>query len=234
MCALFPLLILFFNNFLEISVSRRFLRNAILLTILVVSLFSGSRVVAILNLLDSQESVFNSNRLNIEELAYYSNMITSNEDGLKFGRSLGLIFSFNTILESKISNQLFGYGPGSTRSEKSVVQRAGPPKIRPVPHTNFFGADLIILEFGLIGLFALFYLFFRIYRFTLNSKSSYSLNKVFLLLLFVYFIYGLVYDGGWLFNPVKNGIFWITTALIFSLIDQKHFEKNYLHNTKKN
>ena len=131
-------------------------------------------------------------------------------------------------------NQLFGYGPGSTRAEKSIVQRAGPPKIRPVPHTNFFGADKIVLEFGFIGLFALLYLFFRIYKFTLNSRSSSDLNKIFLLLLFIYFTYGLIYDGGWLFNPSKNGIFWVITAIIFSSIDQENFEKNYIYSSKKN
>lgn len=233
-CALFPFLVLFFNSFFEIPISRKFLRNSILLTMIVMLIFSTSRLSGILNLLDTQESAFNSNRLNIEELSYYSNMITSNEDGLKFGRTLGLIFSFNTMLDSKITNQLFGYGPGSTRAEQSVVQRAGPPKIRPVPHTNFFGADKIILEFGFIGLFALLYLFFRIYKFTLNSRSSSDLNKIFLLLLFIYFIYGLIYDGGWLFNPSKNGIFWVITAIIFSSIDQENFEKNYIYSSKKN
>ena len=233
-CALFPFLVLFFNSFFEISISRKFLRSSILLTMIVMLIFSSSRLSGILNLLDTQESAFNSNRLNIEELSYYSNMITSNEDGLKFGRTLGLIFSFNTMLDSKITNQLFGYGPGSTRAEQSVVQRAGPPKIRPVPHTNFFGADKIMLEFGFIGLFALLYLFFKIYKFTLNSRSSSDLNKIFLLLLFIYFTYGFLYDGGWLFNPSKNGIFWIITAVIFSSIDQENFEKNYIHSSKKN
>lgn len=233
-CALFPFLLLFFKVFFEIAISKKFLRNSILLTVIVILIFSSSRLSGILNLLDAQDSAFTSNRLNIEELSYYSNMITSNEDGLKFGRTLGLIYSFNTILDSNIKNQLFGYGPGSTRAEKSIVQRAGPPKIRPVPHTNFFGADKIVLEFGFIGLFALLYLFFRIYKFTLNSKSSSDLNKIFLLLLFIYFTYGLIYDGGWLFNPSKNGIFWVITAIIFSSIDQENFEKNYIYSSKKN
>lgn len=233
-CALFPFLILVFKDFFEITISKKFLINSILLTTIVILFFSSSRISGILNILDAQENTFNSNRLNIEELSYYSNMITSNEDGLKFGRTLGLVFSFNTILDSKITNQLFGYGPGSTRSEQSIVQRAGPPKIRPVPHTNFFGADMIILEFGFIGFFALLYLFYSIYKFTLNSKSSSDLNKIFLLLLFIYFIYGLVYDGGWFFNPSKNGIFWIITAIIFSSIDQENFKKNYIPISKKN
>jgi len=233
-CMLFPLFMFVYKNFLELSFGKNFIKNTTIVSFIVLILFSSSRISSIFNLLDSQQTVFNSNRLNIEELTYYSNMITSNEDGLKFGRTLGLVYSFNKIITSDLINQLFGYGPGSTRSEQSVVQRSGPPKIRPIPHTNFFGVDKIILEFGILGLIAFISLFLKIYRFTLNSKSKSENIKIFLMILFLYFIYGLVYDGGWLFNPSKNGIFWIITAIIFSLLDQENFEKNHIYNTEKN
>ena len=233
-CILFPVIILLFRKFFNINFSKRFIRNSLLISVVVLVLFSGKRIKSIYDLVDSQESVFNSNRLNVQELVYYSSMITTNEDGLKFGRSLGLLYSFNSIVESNFTNQIFGYGPGSTRSEKSVVQNTGPPKIRPVPHTNFFGIDRIILEFGFLGLFLFIYLFFVIGKFTLGFNSDKNLEKTYFLILFVYFIYGAVYDGGWFFNPLKNGIFWIITGLVFSYLDQKHYEKNYLYSSKRN
>ena len=231
-CFLFPVTILFFRKFFNLNFSKIFVRNSLLLSVIVLILFSGKRVQALYDLIDSQGSIFSSNRLNVEELVYYSGMITTNEDGLKFGRSLGLLFSFNSIIDSSLKNQLFGYGPGSTRSEKSVVQNTGPPKIRPVPHTNFFGVDLILLEFGFLGLFLFLYLFFVIGQFTLKINSNENLGKIYFLILFIYVIYGSVYDGGWFFNPSKNGIFWIITGAIFSYLDQKHYEKNYLYYSK--
>ena len=226
-CLFFPLLIIIFRKFFNLSFSLNRISLLFVFLLTVIFSFSVPRVLEVGNLLNQQDLSFNTNRFNVQDLTEYSNMVYMGENGgIRFGRSLGLVYSFYTIFQSDFQRQILGYGAGSTRSEESSTQFSGPPKFRPVPQTNFFGIDTIVIEFGILGILVFFYFFRVLYLQTLNRYNNKKLPQIYLMILFLYFIFGLVYDGGWFFNPSKNGIFWIITGTIFSYLDQDDYNKN--------
>lgn len=223
-CMLSPLFFLFLRNYFKIQISQKKIIQILLLSFIVTAAFIIPRITSFTSLLDNQDvTSFSLNRFNFSDLNEYSNMIWFAEDGgLRFGRSLGISYSLYRVATSDFHQMIFGYGAGSTRAEDSATGLSDSTVFRPVPQTNFFGIDLVSLEFGLIGLFVFFNLFHTLsFKFLAESHSFNEQFIIYLALLFLYFVYGLLYDGGWFFNSTKNGIFWVLSACCFYKIDSQ-------------
>jgi hypothetical protein len=221
-CFLSPLFFLLLRSYLKIQISQKRIIQILFLFLIVFTAFIVPRISSITSLLENQNvTSFNLNRFNFSDANEYSSMIWFGEDGgLRFGRSLGISYSLYTVIQSDFSKMIFGYGAGSTRAEDSVTGFSASTAFRPVPHTNFFGIDIVALEFGLIGVLAFFNLFYILsFKFLAKSERLNEEMTIYLAFLFLYFTYGLLYDGGWFFNSTKNGIFWILSSCCFYTID---------------
>tara|TARA_Y100001935_G_scaffold222585_1_gene197456 strand:+ start:9393 stop:10481 length:1089 start_codon:yes stop_codon:yes gene_type:complete len=228
-CLMSPIFYLLLRDALNIKFHYKQILRTVFFVVIVTSFFLIPRLNDISKILATQNvTTFSLNRLNFDDLSSYSQMIWVGSDGgIRFGRSLGISFSILSVMQSDYDKMIFGYGPGSTRFNDSSTGLSTRSSIRPVPQTNFFGVDLIIVEFGLFGLICFFYLFyFIIYNLLLHKKYLNKEMKIFIILFIIYFLYGSIYDGGWFFNSTKNGLIWALAALCFYEIDLRQLEKN--------
>ena len=146
----------------------------------------------------------------------------TDDEGLKVGRILGLTLAINSIATKDLKTFLIGYGPGATRSRKSVAFSGAKTENRPIPQINFFGLDKLLIDFGILGFFTFTFIlgniFFNIRKWLIKTNDIYTkqLGSMYLAIIFL-FVLTFQYDGGW-FSPYQKVIpFWFLTAMIYKL-----------------